>query len=208
LGDGLGEEEEELKKELRNAKGSMRGRTVEERARTREIVLLVEEAMTYFSFACHKGSGMFSLMEEQNPAAARLSLECCEKTLKLVEKYYVDDHRFEDRKVEKKEAKSDVNVNVADCVLFSLLQFAESLYGVQLVKDLPGLKRFYVGFGTRESVSAEGIMRDEKLRALASHWIKEDGSIVLRLWDKLKVSRLTLAVIGDLVAGMLRGWFK
>lgn len=74
-----------------NAGPTMRGKTAVERARTREIVVLAEEATTQFSFAAHKSSAMFTLLEEQDPKASRLAMEGCKKTLALLEKHYKDD---------------------------------------------------------------------------------------------------------------------
>jgi glutathione S-transferase len=39
-----------------NREIGMRGRTAEEKARTREVLGLVDEASSQFSFACHKGT--------------------------------------------------------------------------------------------------------------------------------------------------------
>jgi glutathione S-transferase len=39
-----------------NQEASMRGRTAEEKSRTREVLGLVDEASSQFSFACHKGT--------------------------------------------------------------------------------------------------------------------------------------------------------
>ena len=39
-----------------NRESSMRGRTAAEKARTREVLGLVDEASSQFSFACHKGT--------------------------------------------------------------------------------------------------------------------------------------------------------
>jgi glutathione S-transferase len=39
-----------------NREASMRGRTAEEKACTREVLGLVDEASSQFSFACHKGT--------------------------------------------------------------------------------------------------------------------------------------------------------
>ncbi|KEF60744.1 uncharacterized protein A1O9_02305, partial [Exophiala aquamarina CBS 119918] len=43
------------------AQPSMRGTTLRERATTREMMQLADEATSLFSLACHKGSGMFSM---------------------------------------------------------------------------------------------------------------------------------------------------
>jgi glutathione S-transferase len=121
---------------------SMRGYTLEERARTREILALADEASTHFGVACHKGTALFSSLEKQDPKTSKFALEFCRKTLGLLEAYYVDSHLFE---------QGGGGVTIADCVLFSLLQFSKELYARDLIEDLPGLKRFYGLFKERES---------------------------------------------------------
>jgi glutathione S-transferase len=125
---------------LAAAKETMRGRTAEEKARTREILGLADEATTYFSIACHKGSAMFSLVEKQSPAALNFAMASCRKTMALIEEYYVGNHRSEGL-----DTGSDIvqhGVTIADCVLFSLLQFGEIMYGVQLERGFPSLEIF------------------------------------------------------------------
>lgn len=123
--------------------GSMRGETFEERARTRDMLALADEASSQFGFACHKGSALFKDLEETSPVAAKLALEYCKKNLAKLESYYGD------RPV----LTVDDRITIADCVLYSLMQFSRELYGLDLLShpDLPSLKLFYESFKKRPS---------------------------------------------------------
>ncbi|RDL42276.1 uncharacterized protein BP5553_02255 [Venustampulla echinocandica] len=190
---------------FQQAAPSMRGKTPEERARTREIVLLAEEATTYFSTAAHKGNAMFALMEEQDPKSSRLAMESCRKTLKVLEEYYQDDRRFEGPKNTTDSEGS--GVTIGDCVLFSLLQFSKRFYERDLVEKLHNLRKFYEGFAERESAQVKEEVYPDDTRALASHWIPESESLPQKLKEGLKVTGLYLSVCGSLVVRLV-GWKK
>jgi glutathione S-transferase len=161
----IGKAQQEM---LVTAKGTMRGRTAEEKARTREILGLADEATTHFSFACHKGSAMFSPMERQSPVTSKPAIDSCRKTMALIEEYYEKDFRFKEG-VNSGRDEPPCNATTADCVLFSLVQFAEIMYGVDLVQELPNLLRFKQWFEKRENAKVEGMLYDEKLKKIASH---------------------------------------
>ncbi|VTT68326.1 unnamed protein product [Fusarium fujikuroi] len=110
----------------KDAGGSMLGRTAEEKARVREVLGLADEITSQFGFACHKGTALFDMLEETHPVTAKLALEYCTKNLKLLEKYYEGDTRFNG---------GDGRVTIADCVLYSTLHFAKDLYSLDLLAD-------------------------------------------------------------------------
>jgi hypothetical protein len=56
------------------------------------------------------------------------------------------------------------SVNVADCVLFSLLEYAKEAYGRGLTEGFPKLGKFYESFGKRGSAKVEGGCPEEMLR--------------------------------------------
>ena len=143
--------------------GTMRGDTAEERARTTDMISLADEANSQFGFACHKGSALFVPMETTNAYAAKLVLEFCKKNLKLLDGYYAGDKRLGD----------DGRVNIADCVLYSLLHFAKDLYELDLLADpgLSNLQSFYRLFGERESAKVEKNHFPEDVKLLASQWL-------------------------------------
>lgn len=146
------------------AKGSMRGETAEERARMRDILGLADEASLQFGFACHKGSALFTSLEPQSPLAARFAMESCKRNLQLVEQYFEGELRFE---------RGGGVATIADCVLFSLLQFAKEFYAVDLTLDLPNLARFYDLFKQRRSAKIEEDFYPAEFKILAGQWIGE-----------------------------------
>ncbi|KAF7551752.1 hypothetical protein G7Z17_g4800 [Cylindrodendrum hubeiense] len=145
---------------------SMRGETPSHRARTRDMVSLADEATSQFGFACHKGTKLFVSMEMTNALTAKLVLEYCKKNLKLLDAYYDGDKRLE----------GDLQVNIADCILFSLLHFSKDLYSLDLLSDpeLPNLKAFYKAFEKRESAKVEENHFPPNIKELASQWLPVD----------------------------------
>ncbi|CAG9936200.1 unnamed protein product [Clonostachys rosea f. rosea IK726] len=146
---------------------SMRGATAEARARIREIMGLADEASSQFGFACHKGSKLFVPIEETNADAGRLAMEYCRKTLSTIEKYYEEDDRLQ----------SEVfpEMNIADCVLFALLEFASGVYGVDFFANgqLPNLQRFSQMVGKRGSarIPEEAWKQIEGVRIMGRQWL-------------------------------------
>lgn len=78
------------------------------------------------------------------------------------------------------------------------------MYGVELVEGLPALKRFYEGFGDRESASVEGLY-DENLVKVTSHWIKEEGSWAGAGFERLRMFPLYLSTVPKFFVGL---WWK
>jgi glutathione S-transferase len=147
-----------------NREASMRGRTPEEKARTREVLSLVDEASSQFSFACHKGTALFVPLEKTNALASELAMEYCKKTLRLVEENYA---------TELSRSIDNGRVSIADCVLYSLLQFSEGVYGVDLLSgpELPVLRRLREMLRSRSWVGLEEAECPKEIRSLASQWL-------------------------------------
>ncbi|KFY32407.1 hypothetical protein V493_00225 [Pseudogymnoascus sp. VKM F-4281 (FW-2241)] len=143
---------------------SMRGDSAEDRARMRSILGLADEAMALFGFSCHKGSRLFETLEPSSAEGAKMAMEWTNKNLKLIEKYYDGDVRFE--------AGGGAST-IADCVLFSLLQFSSNFYSLDLLEDpqLPALKRFYDKFKERKSAMIPMDLYPSQFKQLASQWI-------------------------------------
>ncbi|KAJ3520764.1 hypothetical protein NM208_g13580 [Fusarium decemcellulare] len=144
----------------KTAKPSMRGETPEQRSRIRDMLCLADEAGTFFGFACHKGSVLFVPMEATNALTAKLTFEYCHKSLTLLSAYYEGDTLEQGRKV-----------HIADCILYSLLHFSKELYGVDLVRELPNLDRFYNAFGKRDSAKVKEDHFPQIMKELASQWL-------------------------------------
>lgn len=142
---------------------SMRGSTPEERARIREMLGLADEATSHFGFACHKGTALFVPLEPTHAFTAKLVLDNCRKTLKLLEGYYD----------EESSRKGDGSFSIADCVLFSLLQFAKELYGKDLTiePELQAIRRFYTSFEARLDNNTKVPFYPEQIKALAQQWL-------------------------------------
>lgn len=166
-----------------NAGPTMRGHTSDERARMREILDLIDKATAHFEEACRKGSMMFSLLEKQDATASRLAFASCKTTLEVIEALYEQDKRLNPSI-----SSTGINlemVNVADCVLFALLQFSIQLYGRDLAEGLPTLELFYRVFEKRDSTLFGERTFPKVLKMLASHFVQESpspfGSIVAAL---------------------------
>jgi len=143
---------------------TMRGNTPAQRAKTREVLGLVDEASSQFCFAAHKGTALFVSLEETNALAAKLALEYCRKTLRLVEENYA---------TELSRSIDGGHTSIADCVLNSLLQFSEGVYGVDLLPgpELPLLRRLRGMLQTRSFTELEKSQCPEEIKNLASQWL-------------------------------------
>ena len=147
-----------------NREINMRGSTAEEKARTREILALVDEASTHFCFAGHKGTALFVPLETTNALTAELAMEFCKKTLRLVEENYATELRL---------SIDNGRVSIADCVFYSLLQFSGGVYGVDLLSEpeLPTLQRLRGMLQTHGWVGLEESQCPEQIKSLASEWL-------------------------------------
>lgn len=147
-----------------SSKGSMRGKNAKERARTRDILALADEACSQFVFACHKGSALFIPIEQTNALAAKLALDYCRKNLRLLEeKYFDNDSGFGDGS----------QFTIAHCVLYSLFQFSKELYNLDLLSepDLPALRSFYEVFKKRDRSRVGEMQYPQEIKKLASQWL-------------------------------------
>ncbi|CEI61915.1 hypothetical protein FVEN_g2965 [Fusarium venenatum] len=149
----------------KQANGTMLGESAAERSRVRDMLSLADEITSQFSFACHKGTALFQQFEQPHPLTAKLILEYCRKNLRVLNKYYEHDPRFD--------CASDARVNIADCVLYSVLRYAKDLYSMDLLAecDLSGLQAFYDWFGKRKSVQVDDDHFPGWIKELASQWL-------------------------------------
>ncbi|KAL7620391.1 hypothetical protein AAE478_009386 [Parahypoxylon ruwenzoriense] len=141
---------------------SMRGNSARDRATTREMLALADEATALFGVACYLGSRLFVPAETTTATGWGVPMSKARKNLKLLEAHY---------------ASRDINspaIFTADCVLISLLQFSKELYGVDLTADpeLPMLKRFFDAFKERESAKIPEDFYPKEFRELACVWVK------------------------------------
>lgn len=103
-------------------------------------------------------------LEKTNPLASELAMEYCKKTLRLVEEKYA---------AELSRSIDNDRVSIADCVLYSLLQFSEGVYGVDLLSEpeLPVLRRLRGMLRSRKWEGLEEAECPEEIGRLASQWL-------------------------------------
>lgn len=144
-------------------KNSFRGKTAEERARSRDMISIADEICSQFILASRKGSRMFSQMETSNGLAAQLIVESCKKSLKSFDEYY---------KEEKSLLEDERQMSLADIMIFAMLQFAKEFHGIDLLAEpeLPELRRFYNDFAQRPSGKIGEGHYPECVRQLARQW--------------------------------------
>lgn len=158
--------EQKWQVELANSavnKTSMRGTTCEKRARTREMLGLADEVTSQFGLACHKGTALFIPLERTSALASSLVMEYCKKNLKLLEDQFADGLRL----------KEGTTGTIAHCVLYSVLQFADEIYGVNLLSDpeLPNMRRFYEMYQKKDLDRLSEGYYPEGIMAMAKQWL-------------------------------------
>jgi hypothetical protein len=138
---------------------------------------------------------MFTLLEPQSPTASKFALESCLKCLKLLDNEYYSETRFSS-------STQAPNINIGDCVLFALLQNATLFYEKDLVEHCPNLKMFWEVFKERDSARPDHKVYPEDVKAVAKHWIQEEG-----VWGRIRALGVILGVLPSLI-GRMAGWKK
>ena len=123
----------------------MLGATPELRARTRELVAVVDEAALQFGIWCHKGSPAFAGREEQSREAATIAADAYYGRLRLLDTLASETPGT---------FLAGEEVTIADCIAMATLQFAEKLYGVPLPEGCAVLHDWYEMFSKRPSAAA------------------------------------------------------
>jgi glutathione S-transferase len=133
----------------------MLGATPEARARTRELVSVIDEAAGQFGIWCHKASPLFAERERQSLEAATFAADTYHARLRQLDTIM-------------REAEGPFmtgsHVTIADCIAMATLQFAEHMYGVPVPDNCPVLAKWYGEFAARPSASLAPY--PEPLRAL------------------------------------------
>lgn len=122
----------------------MLGTTPEERARTREMMAVIDEAAIQFGIWCHKASPLFAGGEVQNQEAATFAADAYYGRLRLLDAL---------AKETEGPFLAGSQVTIADCIAMATLQFAENVYGVPIPSGCPTLEDWYTDFGSRPSAS-------------------------------------------------------
>lgn len=120
---------------------NMIGESPADRARTRELVSIFDEATTFFGIWARHGSRLNFGAHKPSAEAAAVGAERFGMKLRLAEKL-IDDGAF----------LAGATVSIADCVAIALLQFTSEFYGVSIPKDCPKLLAWYERFSTRRSM--------------------------------------------------------
>lgn len=123
---------------------NMLGKTARDRARTREIVATIDEALTYFALWARFGSRLNGSGEGDNKPIVALGAEQYVRRLRLAERMIVET-----------EFLAGDTVSIADCVAMAMFQFALGFYGVPIPGDCPRLADWYRRFSLRPSVTAQ-----------------------------------------------------
>ncbi len=119
------------------------GATPEARARTRELVSVIDEAAIYFGIWCRQASPLFAGRGQQNREAATMAADVYHVRLRQL-----------DALIGETEGPflAGQHVTIADCIATATLQFAEHCYGVP-VPNYDRLASWYAYFGKRPSAT-------------------------------------------------------
>lgn len=120
------------------------GVTLEDRARTCELVSVIDEAAIQFGIWCHKASPLFAGREVQNREAATFAADSYHRQLGLLDTMMQETTG---------PFLSGSTVTIADCVAMAMLLFAEQVYSVPVPSSCCNLVHCYGAFGTRPSTA-------------------------------------------------------
>lgn len=118
----------------------MRGKTPRDRARTREVTTVFDEALTFFGIWARHGSRRNRGSDQESQAIARIGAE-----------RYFEKLRLAERMVAGAEFIAGETVTTADCVAMAALHFILSFYGVPIPSDCSRLSDWFARFSRRPS---------------------------------------------------------
>jgi glutathione S-transferase len=120
------------------------GQTALERARTREIVSVIEEATIYKGIWVRNSSPLFSFRNDQNIEGGKVVAMAYYRALRMLDKYAAaSDGPFVAGKT----------VTIADCISYATIQFANSVYGLQMPEECSALRGWFERFAQRPSAA-------------------------------------------------------
>lgn len=122
----------------------MLGGTPEARARTREMVSVIDEAANQFVIWGFQGSPIYAGRKKQSREAATLAADNYHARLRLLNTMIAESEG---------PFVAGPQVTIADCMAAATLQFAESFYGVLVPKAHTALTDWYTCFSSRPSAS-------------------------------------------------------
>lgn len=169
----------EYLEDLAEAQGmpTMRGSTPEARAKTRQMMGLIDAVTTDVEYAPVFGCKLFAPVvggeSGQSAAAVRWLLSHAHQNLSRIAEYAPPGEgipwlvEFEPNGGEGQEAR----VTVADCAFFAILQYARNMFGWDLTERYPRLKLFYDAFERRASAAIPDGAWPAQLTDLTKEWI-------------------------------------
>lgn len=122
----------------------MLGKTAQDRARSRELMGVIDEACTHFSRWCHAASPLFAGRDVQSVDAAAISRGAYLRQLAVLDALAAETGG---------PFLSGAAIGIADCMAMATLQFAERFYGVPVPEDCPTLREWYAMFQQRPSAA-------------------------------------------------------
>ncbi len=126
--------------EERHPEPNLLGVTPGERARTRELVAILDEATAFFGLWARQGSQANAGRHPMSLDAARIGADRFADKLRVAERLVVGPLLL------------GSSPTVADCVAMALLEFTDQFYGVSLPSDCPALSAWYASFSRRPGV--------------------------------------------------------
>ncbi|MEO9338631.1 glutathione S-transferase family protein [Mesorhizobium sp. SB112] len=133
----------------------MLGATPAARARTRQFVHMLDEALTFFGLWARHGSVL-------GHGIVRTSQEVAE----ICAARYFDQLRLIDRMMGKDEFIAGDRVTVADCVAMATLQYVADFYDVPIPSECMKLQGWFDRFSRRPSVARPSYPETKRLKAL------------------------------------------
>lgn len=126
--------------EERSPNPDMLGATREDRAATREVVSIFDEATAFFGLWARQGSSVNAGRHHQDLGAARFGAERYASKLRVGEAKLVGPFL------------NGGSPTIADCVAAALIEFTNQFYGVSLPRDCPKLMDWYARMSERDSM--------------------------------------------------------
>lgn len=135
---------------------SFLGETRMARARVRELMGLIDEAILYLSIWALNGAALFAEGRVQRPDAALAAAEKYRDRLRLLNDIASDEGFI-----------AGGFVSLADCMAISLIQYADGLYGIAPPAPETPLGAWYARFSLRPSCAASPVYPEENRRRAA-----------------------------------------
>ena len=126
---------------------NMRGRTLEAAARVRQLMDVFNELCAFFGMYIRNASQQFAAVLPQSEETARRALDRCHKMLTLVDKWADPEGPML--------ANSTGQLTIVDCVAMATFQFAEYIYGLEILQGHPRLEQFFAAFSRNPSTELD-----------------------------------------------------